>query len=286
MSVNITFAVAANDYRVLEGNFLSSSCLRLGHPHQVIIQWNYESAAEAYNEAIDRSEHDIIVFAHQDVFLGENWMVQFERSLDTLRDVDPSWGVLGCYGITADGRYRGYLYSSCQAVHGAPFERPVAVQTLDEIVLVIRKSSGLRFDQHLPHFHLYGADICLTADSRGMRNYAICAPCIHNTKQNLVLPLEFYECSGYLRKSKRKHLPIQTTCGRLTRSGMPLLIRRLREMYPRLILRKTKNDTQVADVFNLVAAFNNTHRNLCSREAADNVPPVRRCEGSLTEASR
>ena len=258
--MNITFAVAANDHRVLEGNFLSSSCLTAGHPHQVIIQWNYQSAAAAYNDAIDRSNHDIVIFAHQDVFFGENWMLQLERSLAVLEDIDPAWGVLGCYGVTAEGRYRGYLYSSCQAVHGGPFEQPIGVETLDEIVLVIRKNSGLRFDQQLPHFHLYGADICLTAASRGMRSYAICAPCIHNTQQNIVLPAEFYKCCGYLRRSKRQHLPIQTTCARLTRFGMPLLIRRLRELYPKLVLSKTKNDTQVADVFSLVAAFNNAQK--------------------------
>jgi hypothetical protein len=212
-------------------------------------------------------------------------MTQFERSLDVLQDIDPSWGVLGCYGITAEGRYRGYLYSSCQAVHGAPFDQPIAVQTLDEIVLVVRKSSGLRFDQNLPHFHLYGADICLTAASRGMRSYAICAPCVHNTKQNIVLPAEFYECCDYLRRSKQQHLPIQTTCTRLTRLGVPLLIRRLREIYPRLVLKRTKNDTRVADVFSLVAAFSYAHDAHLGRGIADGLSSSHSRDGSLTEAS-
>jgi hypothetical protein len=282
LSVKITFAVAANDRGVLEGNFLSSSCFATGHPHQVIVQWNYPSAAAAYNEAIQRAEHEIIVFAHQDVFLGGHWIEQFEKSLDILQDSDPSWGVAGCYGITAERKYRGYLYSSCQAVHGAPFEQPIPVETLDEILLVIRKRSGLRFDENLPHFHLYAADICLTAAAQGMCNYAIFAPCIHNTKQNLVLPPEFYECCDYLRESKRQHLPIQTTCVSLTRFGMPLFMRRLREIYPRLVLRKSKNDTQVADVQRLVAAFDTAHVRLCHDRPTDSPSPQRDCEESLT----
>ena len=70
----------------------------------------------------------------------------------------------------------------------------MAVQTLDEIVLILKKSSGLRFDDSLPHFHFYGTDICLRAAQRGMRSYAISAFCVHNTHQTLVLPEEFYEC--------------------------------------------------------------------------------------------
>lgn len=283
LSFKITFAVAANDRRVLEGNFLSSPCFANGHPHQVIVQWNHQSAAAAYNEAIDRSEHDVIVFAHQDVFLGQNWVSQLEHSLEILQGMDPLWGVAGCYGITAERRFRGYVYSSCQAVHGAPFESPIPVQTLDEIVLVIRRRSGLRFDENLPHFHLYGADICLTAASRGMRNYAIYAPCIHNTKQNVVLPPEFYECSDYLRKSKKQHLPIQTTCMSLTRSGMPLLVRKLREIYPRFVLGRTKNDTQCPDVFRLVAAFDAAHKALCGDQMTDTISPLHK--RPLTEAS-
>jgi len=266
--MKITLAVAANDRRVLESNFLASPCLATDNQAGVIIQWNHSSAASAYNEVIERSKHDIIVFAHQDVFLGNHWISQFERSLVMLEEMDQSWGVLGCYGITADGRYRGYLYSSPQGVHGAPFERPIPVQTLDEIVLVIRKSSGLRFDQHLPHFHLYGADICLSAAARGMRSYAIFAPCIHNTRQHRVLPPEFYECCDYLRRSKFQHLPIQTTCVRITRSGLPIFMRRLREAYPRFVLRRTKSDTQAPDVHELLAAFDNIRHGVegdCSR---------------------
>ena len=96
----------------------------------------------------------------------EFWLLDLQRALDSLQQTDPEWGVLGCYGVTLD-EGRGYIYSGGLGVMGKPTDRPGPVQTLDEIVLILRKSSGLRFDDRLPHFHFYGADICMTAAARG-----------------------------------------------------------------------------------------------------------------------
>ena len=41
-------------------------------------------------------------------------------------------------------------------------ELPARVATLDKLLLIVRRDSGLRFERELG-FHLYGADICLQA---------------------------------------------------------------------------------------------------------------------------
>jgi hypothetical protein len=46
-------------------------------------------------------------------------------------------------------------------------ELPARVATLDEVLLVVRRDSPLRFYPALG-FHLYGADICLQAAERGL----------------------------------------------------------------------------------------------------------------------
>ena len=189
----ITFAVAVNDEELFENNFMASPCLRRPHSHQIIVQKNFPSAAKAYNEALDKSANDLIVFCHQDIFFRESWLAQLRHWLDYLESRDPNWAVLGCAGATHDGQVRGYVYSPGLGVTGARFDRPAPVQTLDEIVLILRKPSGLRFDDGLPHFHLYDLDICLRAAKRGMKSYAIPAFSIHNAKQGSVLPDEFYE---------------------------------------------------------------------------------------------
>jgi Glycosyltransferase like family len=227
-----------------------------------MVQRGFRSAASAYNEALERSENDLVAFLHQDVFLPEPWIGQLQKAIADLSVSDPDWGVLGCYGTTQDGIYRGYLYSSAQEIHGKPFDRPFEVQTLDEIMLIIRKSSGLRFDQRLPHFHLYGADICLAAAKRGMKSYAICAPCIHNTQQNFVLPREFYRGCAHIRRAWKASLPIQTTCIRITKWNGPLYLRRLQDLYLRHIRRRVLGEPRAPFVDALAEGFERRRREL------------------------
>jgi hypothetical protein len=241
----ITFVVAVNQRDVFENNFLASPCLRGAHHHQLIVQEGFNSATQAYNDAISKSLNDVIVFAHQDILLPEPWLSDLEVALSYLAMEDPTWGVLGCFGETQNGVGRGYVYSSGLGILGQPLKHPAPVQTLDEIVLILRKSSRLRFDETLPHFHFYGTDICLRAARVGLKSYAISAFCIHNTQLNLVLPKEFYESCRHIQRTWNDCLPIQTTCIKITKLGLPVHRRRLREVYLRYIKRKTIGGTRV-----------------------------------------
>lgn len=258
----ITFAIAVNNREILESNFLASPCLRLSNNHQILAQENFGSAATAYNDAIDRSFNDLIVFCHQDVIFPEAWLSQLEHALEYLETKDPGWGVLGCYGKTADGSGWGHVYSSGRGIIGMPFDHPIAVQTLDEIVLILRKSSGLRFDERLPHFHLYGTDICLAAKKRGMKSYAIPAFCIHNTEQMLVLPKEFYDCCRHIRRVWKEYLPIQTTCITITRFNIPVYRRRLKEAYLLYVRRKKVGAFRVKSIQRILAELASVSREL------------------------
>jgi Glycosyltransferase like family len=269
---NITFVVAVNNREIFENNFLASPCLRGAHEHEVVVQERFVSAPRAYNDALGRSSNDLIVFCHQDVYLPETWLSDLKQTLDYLDVHDPNWGVLGCSGMTVDRHHWRYLYSSGLGVSGAPLEHPKPVQTLDEIVLVLRKSSGLRFDEQLPYFHLYGTDICLQASRRGMKNYAVSAFCIHNTHQALVLPTEFYECCKHIRRAWSDCLPIQTTCVRITAFNFPVYARKLRESYLRHIRRKEVGGMRVKDVRGLVEE--------CARAMTRPQPRLGSCEPS------
>jgi hypothetical protein len=245
----ITFAVAVcGTDEIVEDNFLASPSLRRPHPHQIILQKDYTSAARAYNDAINRAQNDLMVFAHQDMIFPRLWLSQLEEAIAHLEAADPRWGVLGCYGMTQGHRGEGYIFQPGRGTIGRVFESPIPVQTLDEIVLVFKKSSGLRFDDQLPHFHLYGADICLRAAELGMNSYAVPAFCIHNANQYVVLPKEFYECCHYIRRVWRDHLPIQTTCLAITRLNLPMYRRRLLEVHLRYIRRKTFIAPRAKDV--------------------------------------
>ena len=225
-----TIAAAVNDVDILRGNLYRSPGI-FDYANQIIVKENCASASLAYNAAIDEAQNDLMIFVHQDVYLPEDWFSNLARSLRYLRERRIEWGVLGCFGVNRtapDGV--GRIYSTGWGRIGTSIANPERVDTLDEIVLVIRKSSGLRFDEALPHFHLYGADICLSARDKGKANYAFQGYCVHNTNQLLRLPEEFYQCYHYLKAKWRKFLPIYTSCIKVSRLNGDLYSRRLHEI--------------------------------------------------------
>ena len=231
-----TIVVAVNDDEVLEKNLLLSPGLLDEGRNQLILRRHFGSASLAYNSAITEAEHDIIIFLHQDLYLPHTWFPDLRRCLHLLARATANWGVLGCYGSRkgADGGL-GRVYTSGVGWHGRHIARPEPVDTLDEINLIIRKSSGLRFDPCLPHFHLYGPDICLKARARGMVNYAFQGCCVHNTNQLLILPEEFYACYRYIRRKWFYHLPIYTSCIKISHLNEELYHRRLYETRLRIL---------------------------------------------------
>jgi len=251
----LTFVVATNNRKTLERNFLASPCVREPHAHQVLLQERFESAAAAYNDAIARSKNDLIVFVHQDILLPQGWLSDLQLALESLEATDPIWGVLGCYGQNRQNEGRGYLYDCGLGIIGAPFEEPQPVQTLDEIVLILRKSSGLRFDGAIPDFHMYGADICMTAAQRGMTSYAISAFCIHNkhTRKPLFRFLKaFYDCYWPLKRKWKDSLPIYTTCTQVTRFDHQLYWTVIWETYLRYIRERKLGEAHVSETQTLL----------------------------------
>jgi hypothetical protein len=216
------FAVVAavNDDTVLKNSLMRSP--EMEPDREVFIRRGCSSAGQAYNSGMKASTSDIIVFAHQDVYFPQGWFGSVARSIAAISARDPDWGVLGVFGISLSGAEAGHLYSTgLRRVLGCPFEEPLEVSSLDEVVLVIRRSSGLQFDEQLPGFHLYGADICLEARRKGLKCYAISAFCVHNSNGLDKLPPAYSRAYFYMRDKWRNQLPIRTPCLAITRWGLP-----------------------------------------------------------------
>lgn len=230
-----TIVAAVNNAVVLRNNLYRSPGV-LDGGHQLLVREGFPSASLAYNSAIDAADNDVIIFAHQDVYLPPPWFDTLRACLADLEAAGTAWGVLGCFGCRkgADGRL-GRVYTTGVGLHGREIAAAEAVDTLDEIVLILRKSSGLRFDPDLPHFHLYGTDICLTARERGLPSYVLPGLCIHNTNQLICLPAEFYACYWYIRSKWRKYLPIAASCMRISRFNGELGWRRAYEFRVRAL---------------------------------------------------
>ena len=239
MDTAISFVTAANNEKVLAQNLLASPALQDGH--QLIVQRGYASAGRAYNEAMEKAVHDLVAFVHQDVFLPQGWDRRLLDVVAGLEQRGTRWGALGCYGISLSGGAAGYLYANgLGSLLGSP-GAPVEAQSLDEVVLVLRRSGGLRFDPDLPGFHLYGTDICLQARQAGRRCYAIGNFCFHNSLPILGLNADFWGCAEYLRRKWRPSLPVKTPCIVLEPGRLRLWRRRLASRLGLLLERRRRS---------------------------------------------
>lgn len=212
MISGISFIVASNNNEILEKNFLASGIFIDNHPHQILIQKGFNSAAVAYNDGIEKSKHNIMVFAHQDMYFPKNWDSILLKEIELIEKHDSSWGVIGCYGIDSDGNDLGYVYCNGQKKILGRKDTPQKIRILDEIVLIFKKTSELKFDHLLPGFHLYGTDICLQSENNYYSNYVISNLALHNTERILFLPPDFMKAIEYIRKTHKKTLPILTPC--------------------------------------------------------------------------
>ncbi|MBZ0153623.1 MAG: glycosyltransferase family protein [Planctomycetes bacterium] len=133
--------------------------------------WN---AAQGLNHGLDTLAADWVVCVHQDVLFPADFWTRLTSSLAALA---PDVAVAGIVGCERSGRYRGHIVDPNGHCYWPTLPHPVL--TLDEVLLAVRKSSGLRFDEQVPGFHCYGADLCLTAVAQGQRCMAIDAPLLH-----------------------------------------------------------------------------------------------------------
>lgn len=139
--------------------------------------WN---AAQGLNHGLDSVGADWVVCVHQDVLFPAGWMARFGAAVDALPAEVALAGLVGC---ERGGSFRGHIYDP----NGHCFWGPVPsdVFALDEVLIAVRKTSGLRFCEEVPGFHCYGADLCLEAVGRGLRVAVVDAPVLHLSTGNL-----------------------------------------------------------------------------------------------------
>jgi hypothetical protein len=250
--MKFAFVAACNSEEVLRANLLSSHDTAAA---EINVQRGAASSAQAYNRGIDGTQADVLIFIHQDMFLPAGWLAKLDRTIAGLEKTDPNWGVLGMFGLNAAGQGEGYVYTTgLLRVLGGDFEGVREIVCLDEIVLVLRRASGLRFDEQLPGFHLYGADICLEARKRAMKSYAFSAFGIHNSNGIAYLPGAYWQTYRYLHRKWRQWLPVRTSCMPITRLHGPALRYLIRNL-PSAFRAGKKPGKRVADPAGLLATL-------------------------------
>lgn len=188
------------------------------------------SAGVGLNRLLDRAGGArCVVLSHQDVYLPAGWTARLATAMEELSSADDSWAVLGVFGRAAGGGYAGRAWSTGigrELTGGA--RTPALAVSLDELVLVVRGDAGLRFDETLPDFHLYGTDIVMMARSAGRSAYVVEAPVVHNSVPVLRLGKGYGSAYRHLARKWRRELPLSTCVARVDRLGIGLLRTRWR----------------------------------------------------------
>ncbi len=219
--MKIGLVAASHSPALLAANLGRSPCLASLPLH---VEADAPSAAISYNRALDKTDAEVVVFLHHDVYLPQGWDALFRARLDQLAGIDPDWALFGPFGVALDAAHVGPVWSSSlgQIVGRVPLA-PVEVQSFDELMIVLRRSSGLRFDEALPGWHFYGTDIVAQARSRGMRAWAGGLPVIHNDRYHQALGRDFADSYRFMQRKWATALPLRSPITKISRSGLHLL---------------------------------------------------------------
>ncbi len=170
-------------------NILASECIRDPF-HQFITVDNrsncaFENLGQAINAGLENALHEIIVIVHEDVLLPRFWEQHLFRCIDALERDGQPWGLLGAAGWNtapdqpAGVRMFGHWSDPHCYVDTLEGQAFFEVERIDELIMVIRKSQGLRLDPQLPSIHNIGRDLPLVIREKGLKTFVINAPPIH-----------------------------------------------------------------------------------------------------------
>lgn len=176
--VGFTFVACINQPDVAARYLLSSPCMS-GAGHQLILAQGMGSAGDGFALGATMANHPWLVLVHQDVYLPEGWDEGFDKALSAACALDHTLAVVGVYGVQADGTHVGCVYDRDSWL-GSPTEGALPVRSLDELLIAVRLDSGLAADPVLG-WHLYGTDLCLQAEAKGLNSAVLYAPCEHHS---------------------------------------------------------------------------------------------------------
>ena len=219
---SITIGAAVNREDVLRENLKASPCVA-DHRALLLIESGHRSASIAYNRLIDRCQTGVLVLAHQDVYLPRGWDVGLVRAIERIESLGKPWGVLGVIGKSADGTLLGAVWSNGLQSHiGTRSNDMQSAVSIDEMIIVLNLRAGLRFDEHLPGFHLYGTDIVQECHRTGHDAYVLSLPAVHNSVPVVELDPSYVAAYRHMQQKWDSVLPIPTCVLPITRMGWPL----------------------------------------------------------------
>lgn len=174
----------------------------------------YPSAGAALNHGASLAKNDVVVCAHQDVYL---------HSLAALKDAAGlmqlgGFGLLGATGIRSGGQLVGRIRDRV-LLAGEPVTNPIEVDSVDEVLLMVPRSQLLNEPLAASHdlaWHAYAVEYGLRIRRKGLRVGVANIPLTHNSLTANLNRLD--KAHQAVARSYADLLPVYTTCGRISNS--------------------------------------------------------------------
>ena len=213
---SISFIACVNDETQLAENLAASPCFHSDIPHELITVRGTTSIAEGFKAGLAQASHEFVVLIHQDVYLPAGWPARFLQQWRQAEAQFGKVGVAGVYGVAMDinsprGVFRAGHVVDRMVLLREPAVLPAQVQTLDELLVAVRRDNTLSIDPALG-FHFYGADLGLQARKSGLAAVVLDAPCFHNSRTESELGSDFHKSGKALKAKWSSELPIATSC--------------------------------------------------------------------------
>lgn len=245
LKYDLTIAAAVNSDETLATCLLASP--EIDSVHDLHTLKGCSSAASAYNQAIELAQTDHVLLCHQDVYFPAGAIASIVRQIEWLNQHRADWAVAGVIGLDGSMELSGVIWSSgLSKVIGREVPQPVPTFAIDEMVILLRKSSGLRFDERLKGWHLYATDIIQEASAAGLTSWVVNAPSIHNSRPVIALDRSYRSAWRFVRDKWHDRLPIPNLVCTVEASEIRLWKKVLRYRF-RFLARRSRGIDSLKD---------------------------------------
>lgn len=211
----LTFAIASYGDHATFDNAAGASPAITDPRNEAFVVWNQTSARAAFEHARLHGTKEWLVYTHHDVYIPKNWGPRFWSAVRAAETKFGPVGVAGVFGVSGDRRKQRVESGSIIDQDGrrtlvGHTPLPAAVRTLDGVVLGVRREAGLAPDPKLG-FHFYDADVCLQAESLGLKVVVVDSWLLHRSVWKE--PDAAFKASEQVFRSKwQQALPVEVPC--------------------------------------------------------------------------
>ncbi len=214
----ISIISASNDKNILNKCLIKSLERQTYKEYELIVidttRKKYNGCIEAFEEGIKKSKGDILIFVHHDVIFEKE--DELEKIVENIRKID--FGIAGVAGASIK---RNFLIGNItngpkkEKVSNIEIDKPVKVQTVDEVLFVIKKEvlQEHPFNRENNTWHLYAVEYSLEMLKMGKEVYVIPSNIYHVSPGYSLNRSYFDYLPKVIKKYKKMNRWINTTVG-------------------------------------------------------------------------